>query len=167
MIEAGGDSATRSTTGSGMKGIFGGFKEFVLRGNAVDLAVGVVIGAAFGAVITAIVDHLINPIIGAIFGAPDLTRMWDITLRRFSDPEIPDAVISVGGILNALLTFLLIAFAVYFVIVLPMNKLAERRAKGIEPEPEAKPEDLVLLTEIRDLLAAQQPPAAPAPPVVS
>jgi large conductance mechanosensitive channel len=130
-----------------MKGIFGGFKEFVMRGNAIDLAVGVVIGAAFGAVITAIVDYLINPLIAAIFGAPDLTRLWDISLRN-------DAVISVGGILNALLTFLLIAFAVYFVIVLPMNKLAERRARGAEPEPEeALPDDVVLLREIRDLLA--------------
>ncbi len=130
-----------------MKGIFGGFKEFVMRGNAIDLAVGVVIGAAFGAVITAIVDYLINPLIAAIFGVPDLTRLWDISLRN-------DAVISVGGILNALLTFLLIAFAVYFVIVLPMNRLAERRARGAEPEPEeALPDDVVLLREIRDLLA--------------
>ena len=148
-----------------MKGIFGGFKEFVLRGNAVDLAVGVVIGAAFGAVVTAIVDHLITPIIGAIFGRPALSRLWDITLRNNAG-DTPDAIISVGGILDAILTFLLIAFAVYFVIVLPMNKLAERRAKGIEPEPEAKPEDLVLLSEIRDLLAQQQqPPAAPPTPI--
>jgi large conductance mechanosensitive channel protein len=132
-----------------MKGILAGFKEFVLRGNAIDLAVGVVIGAAFGSVVTAIVDHLINPLIAAIFGAPDLTRLWDISLRN-------DAVISVGGILDALLKFVLIAAAVYFVIVLPMNKLAERRAKGVEPEPEAPAEDVVLLTEIRDLLAKQQ-----------
>ena len=142
----------RSTMGSGMKGIFGGFKEFVLRGNAIDLAVGVVIGAAFGAVVTAVVDHLITPLIGAIFGAPDLSRIWDITLRN-NPGDVPDAIISVGGILNAILQFLLIAFAVYFVIVLPMNKLAERRAKGEEPEPEAPAEDVVLLTEIRDLLA--------------
>ncbi|NLF06140.1 MAG: large conductance mechanosensitive channel protein MscL [Actinomycetales bacterium] len=137
-----------------MKGIFGGFKEFVLRGNAIDLAVGVVIGAAFGAVVTAVVDHLITPLIGAIFGAPDLSRIWDITLR-VNPGDTPDAIISVGGILNAILQFLLIAIAVYFVIVLPMNKLAERRAKGLEPEPEAPSEDVVLLTEIRDLLAKQ------------
>lgn len=134
-----------------MKGIFGGFKEFVMRGNAIDLAVGVVIGAAFGAVVSAIVDNLITPLIGAIFGAPDLSRVWDITLRRGVDGG--DAIISVGGILDAILQFLLIALAVYFVIVLPMNKLAERRARGEEPEPEAPAEDVVLLTEIRDLLA--------------
>src|SRR5690606_19053890 len=93
---------------------------------------------------------------------PDLSRVWDITLRR-NPGEIPDAIISVGGILNALLQFLLIALAVYFVIVLPMNKLAERRAKGEEPEPDAPAEDVALLTEIRDLLAQQQRPASPAP----
>lgn len=140
-----------------MKGIFGGFKEFVLRGNAIDLAVGVVIGAAFGAVISAIVDHLITPIIGAIFGAPSLARVWDITLRQNSG-DTPDAIVSVGGILDALLQFLLIALAVYFVIVVPMNKLAERRARGVEPEPDAPAEDVALLTEIRDLLAQQQGP---------
>ena len=135
-----------------MKGIFGGFKEFVMRGNAIDLAVGVVIGAAFGAVISAIVDYLITPVIGAIFGAPSLARIWDITLRQNSGGT-PDAVVSVGGILDALLQFMLIALAVYFVIVLPMNKLAERRARGVEPEPDAPAEDVLLLTEIRDLLA--------------
>jgi len=138
-----------------MKGIFGGFKEFVLRGNAIDLAVGVVIGAAFGAVVSAIVDHLITPLIGAIFGAPNLSRVWDITLRQ-NPGETPDAIVSVGGILDALLQFLLIATAVYFAIVLPMNKLAERRARGTEPEPAAPAEDVALLTEIRDLLAQKQ-----------
>ena len=137
-----------------MKGIFGGFKEFVLRGNAIDLAVGVVIGAAFGAVVSAIVDHLITPLIGAIFGAPNLSRVWDITLRQ-NPGETPDAIVSVGGILDALLQFLLIATAVYFAIVLPMNKLAERRARGTEPEPAAPAEDVALLTEIRDLLKTQ------------
>ncbi len=134
-----------------MKGIFDGFKEFVLRGNAIDLAVGVVIGAAFGSVVNAIVDNLITPVIGAIFGAPSLAEVWDITLRR--NAESGDSIVSVGGILDALLQFLLIAVAVYFVIVLPMNKLAARRAKGAEPEPEAPAEDVALLTEIRDLLA--------------
>lgn len=137
-----------------MKGIFGGFKEFVMRGNAIDLAVGVVIGAAFTAVISAIVDNLITPIIGAIFGAPSLADAWDITLRR-NPGTTPDAIVSVGGILDAVLQFLLIAIAVYFVIVLPMNRLAERRKRGVEPEPEAPAEDVLLLTEIRDLLASK------------
>lgn len=151
MIAPGGRSASDEPRESGMKGIFGGFKEFVMRGNAIDLAVGVVIGTAFGAVVSAIVDKLITPLIGAIFGAPDLSQVWDITLRRNVDGG--DAVISVGGILDAILQFLLIALAVYFVIVLPLNKLAERRARGQEPEPEAPAADVQLLTEIRDLLA--------------
>ncbi|TFF06585.1 large conductance mechanosensitive channel protein MscL [Cellulosimicrobium funkei] len=139
-----------------MKGVFQGFKEFVLRGNAIDLAVGVVIGAAFSGVVTAIVEDFINPLIGAIFGKPDLTGLWDITLRAGNEAkDIPPSVISVGGVLNAILQFLIIAVALYFVIVLPMNKLAERRKKDEEPEPEAPAEDVRVLQEIRDLLAAQ------------
>lgn len=123
-----------------------GFKEFILRGNAVDLAVGVVIGAAFGAVVTAIVDYLINPLIAAIFGKPDLSDLWNISLRE-------GAEIEVGMILNAALQFFLVALAVYFVIVLPMNTLAARRAKDEEPEPEAPSEEVTALHEIRDLLS--------------
>ena len=140
-----------------MKGVFQGFKEFVLRGNAIDLAVGVVIGAAFTGVVTAIVEDFINPLIGAIFGKPDLTGLWDITLRAGNEAEgIPASVISVGGVLNAILQFLIVALALYFFIVLPMNKLAERRKKDVEPEPEAPAEDVRVLQEIRDLLAAQR-----------
>lgn len=137
-----------------MKNVANGFKDFVTRGNAVDLAVGVVIGAAFSAVINAVVEFLISPIIGAIFGKPDLSGLWDITLRA-AHGDVPASILSVGGLLNALLQFLLIAAAVYFVIVLPMNKLAERRKKGEEGEPAAPSEDVIVLQEIRDLLAAQ------------
>lgn len=122
-----------------------GFKKFILRGNVVDLAVAVVIGAAFGAVVTSIVDGLINPLIAAIFGQPNLVNVWTF--------EINGAIFSIGLILNAVVNFLLVAAAVYFVIVLPLNTLAERRKKGIEPEPAAPAEDVLLLTEIRDLLA--------------
>lgn len=122
-----------------------GFKDFVLRGNVVDLAVAVVIGAAFGTVVTALVDGLINPLIAAIFGSPDLTGVGVF--------EVNGAIFSIGLVLDAIVKFLIIAAAIYFVIVMPMNKLAERRQKGIEPEPEAPAEDVLLLTEIRDLLA--------------
>ena len=122
-----------------------GFKEFIMRGNVVDLAVAVVIGAAFGSVVAALVDGLINPLIAAIFGSPDLTGVGVF--------EINNAVFSVGLVLDAIVKFLIVAAAIYFMIVLPMNKLAERRKKGIEPEPEAPAEDVLLLTEIRDLLA--------------
>jgi large conductance mechanosensitive channel len=122
-----------------------GFKKFLLRGNVVDLAVAVVIGAAFTAVINGVVQGFINPLIAAIFGETDLTGVGNFKLNG--------ADFSIGLILDALLNFVLVAAAIYFVIVLPLNKLNERRQRGQEPEPEAVPEDVALLREIRDLLA--------------
>ncbi|MFD6136200.1 large conductance mechanosensitive channel protein MscL [Isoptericola sp. NPDC056618] len=134
--------------------MFAGFKEFIMRGSVVDLAVGIIIGSAFTAVVTAMVDNILNPIIGAIFGKPDLTNLWDITLRG-AHGDIGPSVLSVGGFLDAVLNFLIVAAALYFAIVMPLNKLAERRARGQEVEPEPLAQDTVLLQEIRDLLAAQ------------
>ncbi|MCV2395776.1 large conductance mechanosensitive channel protein MscL [Actinotalea sp. M2MS4P-6] len=126
-----------------------GFKDFIMRGNVVDLAVAVVIGAAFGAVVASVVDGFLNPLIAAVFGQPDLTNLWDITLREGTAP------LQIGVVLNAALNFALIAAAVYFIVVLPMNTLAARRKKAEEApvEPEAPAADIQLLTEIRDLLA--------------
>ncbi|MEV7973398.1 large conductance mechanosensitive channel protein MscL [Cellulomonas sp. NPDC089187] len=132
----------------GLGSVFQGFKDFVSRGNAVELAVGVVIGAAFGTVVAAVQDGLISPLIAMIFGKPDISGLWVIG-------PINEATINIGLILNALLQFLITAAAIYFVIVLPLNKLAERRKKGIEEEPARPSEDILLLQEIRDLLAAQ------------
>ncbi len=132
----------------GLGAVFQGFKDFISRGNAIELAVGVVIGAAFGAVVTAIQEGLIAPLIAMIFGKPDISSLWVISGRN-------DAEINVGLILNALLQFLITAAAIYFIIVLPLNKLAERRKKGVEAEPARPSEDILLLQEIRDLLAAQ------------
>lgn len=95
-----------------------GFKKFVLRGNVVDLAVGIVIGAAFSTVVSSLVDGLINPIIAAIFGKPDLTKVATFTLN--------DAVFSFGLVLSAVVNFVLIAAAVYFLVVLPVNELMTR-----------------------------------------
>ena len=130
-----------------MQSVLNGFKEFVLRGNAIDLAVGVVFGAAFSAVVTAVVDGLINPLVAAIFGKPDLTDVGNFTIN--------DADFSLGLILDALFKFLCVAIALYFFIVLPMNHLAARRKRDDEPEPEAPAEDVRVLQEIRDLLVAQ------------
>ena len=130
-----------------MRSVLTGFKDFITRGNAIDLAVGVVIGAAFSMVITAIVNGFISPLIALIFGKPDLTHLWDV--------DVHHAHFSFGLILNALLQFLLVAIAIYFVVVLPMNKFAERRRAGLEPEPEHPAEDVLLLREIRNLLAAR------------
>jgi len=125
-----------------------GFKEFVMRGNVIDLAVAVVLGAAFGQIVTAIVEHLINPLVAAVFGKPDISQALAFTLNG--------AQFSIGAILQAALNFLFIAIAVYFLIVLPLNKLAERRRRGKEPEPAPLTADQQLLTEIRDLLRVRQ-----------
>ena len=122
-----------------------GFKDFLMRGNVVDLAVAVVIGAAFSKVVDGLLKGLINPLIAAVAGEPNLDSVWTFKLNK--------AEFSVGLLLTPLVNFLLISAAIYFVVVMPLNKLAERRAKGIEPETDAPSEDVALLTEIRDLLA--------------
>jgi len=134
-----------------MKNILNGFKDFIARGNAIDLAVAVVLGAAFGAVVTAIIDGIITPLIAAIFGQPSLKEVGNFTLN--------DAQFSIGLVLDGLLKFLLVAAAIYFLVVLPMNVLAARRKKGLVEEPAAPSEDILLLQEIRDLLAGQSSPA--------
>ncbi|HEX6025538.1 MAG TPA: large-conductance mechanosensitive channel protein MscL [Solirubrobacter sp.] len=126
--------------------MFKEFREFVLRGNVVDLAVAVVIGAAFGAVVTAFVEDFITPLLAAIGGQPDFGGL------KFT---INDSVFRYGHFINAVISFLIIAAVIFFVIVKPLNALAARRKRGEEPEPEAQPEDVRLLAEIRDLLAAQ------------
>ena len=110
-----------------------GFKEFILRGNVVDLAVAVVIGAAFGALVTAFVKDLITPLIAAIFGKPDFSSL------SFT---INSSTFLYGEFVNAVISFVLIAAAVYFVVVAPMNALAARRAKGQDPTTRECPECL-------------------------
>jgi len=110
-----------------------GFKDFILRGNVIDLAVAVVIGAAFGAVVTSFVDDILMQIIAAIFGQPDFSGLT---------VEIGNGVIRYGSFLNYLISFLLVAAAIYFVVVVPMNKLAERRAKGADPTVKECPQCL-------------------------
>ena len=123
------------------------FKAFLMRGNVVDLAVAVVIGAAFGLVVQAFVADIITPIVAAIFGKPDFSSL------TFT---INGSVFRYGDFLNALIAFVTVAAAIFFVVVKPMNVLAARRAAGQEPEAEAAPTvDQQLLTEIRDLLKAR------------
>jgi large conductance mechanosensitive channel len=104
--------------------MFKGFRDFIMRGNVVDLAVAVVIGAAFGALITAFVADVITPLVAAIFGQPDFSQL------TFT---INSSTFKYGAFINAVISFLLIALAIYFVVVVPMNKLAERRARGQAP----------------------------------
>jgi large conductance mechanosensitive channel len=127
-----------------------GFKEFVMRGNVIDLAVAVVIGTAFTAVVTSVVDKLINPLVAAAGGGNEIGLAVQLNSSN------PKTVIDFGGVFTALINFVLIAVVVYFVIVLPMKKLEELRQRGIEPPP-AKPSEVDLLIEIRDLLQEQQP----------
>lgn len=122
------------------------FREFLMRGNIVDLAVAVVIGAAFGALVTSLVANLLTPIVAALIGKPDFS---DLTFA------INDSVFRYGSFLNALIAFVSVAAAVFFFVVRPMNALQERSGRG-KAEPEAPSEDIALLTEIRDELRAQR-----------
>jgi len=99
-----------------------GFREFIMRGNVVDLAIAVVIGAAFGAVVTALVEDIITPLIAAIFGKPDFSNLA-FTINK--------STFHYGALINAIVSFLSIAAAIYFLVVLPLNKLAERRAARV------------------------------------
>ncbi|MGO1508979.1 MAG: large conductance mechanosensitive channel protein MscL [Actinomycetaceae bacterium] len=123
-----------------------GFKEFISRGNAIDMAVGIIIGGAFTPIVTAITDNVLLPLIAAIFGEPNFD-----TIGQF---VVNGATIAPGTIVTALVNFLLIAAALYFAVVMPMNKLAERRRTD-EEEPEEKADDVLVLEEIRDLLATR------------
>jgi large conductance mechanosensitive channel len=133
------------------KGVMEEFKEFVLRGNVIDLAVAVVIGAAFGAVITAFVKDILTPFIAAIFGKPDFSTL------TFT---INNSEFFYGDVLNVIISFLSIAVALFFFVVKPVNFLLERRkkrmAEGAEPDPATLSDEALLLTEIRDLLSDSQ-----------
>ncbi|MEV4514097.1 large conductance mechanosensitive channel protein MscL [Dactylosporangium sp. NPDC049525] len=122
-----------------------GFKDFISRGNVIELAVAVVIGAAFNDVVKSFTDGFLQPLIkltGGI-GVGDKNQGLKVGSQFLAWPAF----------LNSVIGFILTAATVYFLVVLPMNKLAERRKRGIEPESAAPADDIRLLTEIRDLLA--------------
>lgn len=131
-----------------------GFKEFILRGNVIDLAVAVVIGAAFTLIVNSIVAGLINPLIALIFQADSLDGVvWTVT--GLTGNEVTFAL---GAILGAIINFLAVAVVVYFVFVFPMNRAKERAAAkaGIaEEEASSLPTEQELLLQIRDLIATQ------------
>jgi large conductance mechanosensitive channel len=127
------------------------FREFLLRGNVIDLAIAVVLGAAFGAVVTSFVNDILMQVIAMVGGEPDFSGL------SFT---INDAEFRYGAFLNAVISFVIIAAAIFFFVVRPINALMARRKAGLEPEPEAVPEDVVLLGEIRDLLREGRTSAA-------
>lgn len=112
-----------------------GFKQFILKGNVVDLAVGVVIGGAFGTVVNSLVKDVITPVIAAIGGQPDFSQ-WAITING--------SQLMVGNFLNAVIAFLIMATVIYFLVVVPMNRLIEvtRNKKPIDPSTKKCPECL-------------------------
>ena len=126
-----------------------GFKEFIARGNVVELAVGVIIGAAFKNIVDALVDGIINPLIAAVIGKPDFSDAFILTLNG-TDMKF-------GVLITAVINFLLMAFAIYFCIVVPMNALNARRKKDEEETVEEASDEVKLLTEIRDALAQGTP----------
>ena len=132
-----------------------GFKEFVSKGNAIDLAVGVIIGAAFGNVVSALTDQFLNPLIGALFGQPNFDDVLSFKIELFGDP----AVVRPGAILTALVSFLITAAALYFALIVPMNAMNKKKDEvlGLDEVEEEEPvsAEVALLTEIRDSLAAK------------
>lgn len=132
-------------------GMMSEFKEFAMKGNVVDLAVGVVIGGAFGKIVDALVAKVIMPPIGLLIGGVDFSKIA-ITLKEASvdaaGKEVPAVAIGVGDFLNALIQFIILAFAI-FIVVKAINRM---RKPEVAPAPAAPPEDVELLREIRDLL---------------
>src|SRR5690606_25486795 len=127
-----------------------GFKEFIMRGNVIDLAVAVVIGAAFTAIVNALVEGIVNPALGALFNTENLNETLILTIPTTSGGK---AEILFGALIAAAIQFLLVAAAVYFALVLPINRLkarAEAKRKAGAPEEDVPPDELQLLTEIRD-----------------
>lgn len=144
-----------------------GFKKFIARGNMIDMAVGVVMGGAVTTVVNSIVESFINPLIAMIFGKPNMDGLLAFTFNN--------ATVSFGAVLGALLNFLIIAVAVYFFVLVPINKirdmsaalLASKKASGDDEAAEEQqkalsPEEqtVILLEQIRDQLAAAQKPQA-------
>ena len=131
-------------------GMISEFKEFAMRGNVIDLAVGVVIGAAFGKIVTALVEKVIMPPIGLLIGGVDFSRLSIVLKEATVDAagkEVPAVVLAYGEFFNALIQFIIIAFAIFLVV-----KAINRMRKPAEEAPAATPEDVLLLREIRDSL---------------
>jgi large conductance mechanosensitive channel len=127
-----------------------GFKDFLMRGNVIDLAVAVVIGTAFTAIVTAFSTNLINPIVARLGGGN-----VDGLSIQLGKEGAEKTLMDFGAVITAAINFAIVAAVVYFLLVMPMNKIKERRERGKEAGP-SEPTDVELLKEIRDLLAVQQ-----------
>ncbi|MCI4010312.1 large conductance mechanosensitive channel protein MscL [Brevibacterium sp. ZH18] len=130
-----------------------GFRDFILQGNVVELATAVIIGGAFTAIVTAFSDKIINPLIAAVGGAEGPALSFQIK------PNVPETTIDLGAVITAAINFLIVAAIVYFIIIVPMNKLNDLRKRGV-PEEEIPPTTEDLLGDIRELLRNQTASAA-------
>lgn len=141
------------------------FKTFALRGNVVDLAVGVIIGAAFSRIVSSLVDDVFTPVLGAVTGGLDFTNYFlplspDVTATTLAEARAEGAVIAYGSFLTAAINFLLVAW-VLFLLIRAINRLRALQDRRVEtpPAPPEIPPDVKLLSEIRDLLAEGADPA--------
>lgn len=148
--------------------MFEDFKKFILKGNVVDLSTGVIIGAAFTSIVTAFTKGIVEPVLALAGGGPQpkltipiMEKLVDVTEKNAAGQEVTHTVnklieLDLGIIIGAVISFLITAAVVFFVIIKPMNKLLELSQKGKAPEaPPEDPADIKLLTEIRDLLKAK------------
>lgn len=131
------------------------FKKFALRGNVIDLAIGVIIGAAFGKIVESLVNDVIMPLIGAVIGGLDFSNYFVALSSAVTAPSVVEAkkqgaVLAYGSFMTVAVNFMIIAF-VLFMVVKGINTL-KRKEAAKPPEPEKTPEDVLLLAEIRDLL---------------
>lgn len=135
-------------------GLVSEFKEFIARGNVVDLAVGVIIGAAFGKIVTSLVEQVVMPPIGLLLGGVDFSHLqWVLRPENLSTEEIEEVAIQYGAFLNTVIQFLIVAFVI-FLMVKAINKL--KRAEAVAPSaPPAPSASEVLLAEIRDELKSR------------
>lgn len=148
------NNAVRNVEEKGV-GMLKEFREFAMKGNVVDLAVGVIIGAAFGAIVTSLVGDIIMPIIGAITGGLDFSNYFTglskaVNATNLADAKKQGAVLAWGNFLTLTLNFLIIAF-VLFLVIRAMNQF-KRKDEAKAAEPPKPSDEVVLLTEIRDLL---------------
>jgi large conductance mechanosensitive channel len=128
------------------------FKEFAMRGNVVDMAVGIVIGAAFGKIVSSIVNDVIMPPIGMLLGGVDFSDLM-ITLRE-AVGETPAVMIKYGAFINTVIDFLIVAFAI-FMVIKGMNTMKKKQEEAPPPAPPEPSKEELLLTEIRDVLKSR------------
>ena len=141
-----------------MKKFLNEFKDFAMRGNVIDMAIGVVIGGAFGKITTSLVDNIIMPLIGLLTGGIDLTK-WDIVLKPAVTEMVdgvmtettPAVMLGIGTLLSVIINFIIIAFMI-FLLIKGMNRLHRKKEDEPAVEQPAAPTSEELLTEIRDLL---------------